>query len=109
MQIKLSFTMLCVQVLLIGIFSCGVQPVAIMVVKDMFPINITDTAMGMFNTFPLLCGGLLQLFIGVVLSAVMNGADKATDGMYAVGFSVMSVVCAVGTVAVLFISNKKAA
>lgn len=107
MQIKLSFTMLCVQVLLIGIFSCGVQPVAIMVVKDMFPINITGTAMGMFNTFPLLCGGLLQLFIGVVLSAVMNGADKATEGMYAAAFTVMSVACAAGVIAVSFVAERK--
>ena len=107
LQIKLSFYLLCIQVLLIGIFSCGSQPVAVMAVKDMFPISITGTALGMFNTFPLLCGGLLQLFIGIVLSAVMDGADKASEGMYAAAFSVMLAVCGAGMIAVIFISNKK--
>lgn len=106
LRIRLSFPLLCAQAALIGIFSCGSQPVAVMAIKDMFPLNITGTALGMFNTFPLLCGGFLQFLIGVILSAVSDG-NAVTDAEYAYSFSAMVIACAAGVIAVFFVSDRK--
>ncbi len=107
LRIRLSFPLLCAQAAFIGVFSCGAQPVVIMAVKDMFPVSITGTALGMFNTFPLLCGGLLQLLIGVILSVLTEGDRTASEADYAGAFSVMAAVCVAGIGAAFFISDRK--
>lgn len=105
-QIKLNFVSLCIQILLIGILSCGSQPIAIMAVKDMFTIDITGTALGMFNTFPLLFGGLLQFLIGVIFQVVSSGVDNNIRN-YAISLSLMSIVCFIGLISVIFFKEKK--
>lgn len=106
-QIKLNFIALCIQVLLIGVLSCGVQPVAIMAIKDIFSLNITGTALGMFNTFPLLCGGLLQFLIGIILQQVsINGLEKNINS-YALSFSLMSIACFIGLIAIIFFKENQ--
>jgi sugar phosphate permease len=60
----------------IGIFSGGVVAVGFTMAKELFPVQIAGTSIGLINLFPFVGGALFQPFIGYVLeqSGRINGA-----------------------------------
>jgi sugar phosphate permease len=60
----------------IGLFSGAVVAVGFTTAKELFPVQIAGTSIGLINLFPFIGGALFQPFIGYVLeqSGRMNGA-----------------------------------
>lgn len=93
---QIPFAGICSIMFLIGFLSCGSQVVAVIVIKNMFTEGVMGRAMGVYNTFPLVFGGLLQVSVGAILSkfAPMVGLKTA----YALGFTPSIIICALGGV-----------
>ena len=63
----------------IGIFSSAIVAVGFTAAKELYPVSISGTAIGLINLFPFLGGALLQPFVGFVLEKT-----GSLNGMYTV-------------------------
>lgn len=81
---------------LIGFLSGGSQVVAVIVIKNMFTESVMGRAMGVYNTFPLVFGGLLQVSVGGIFSASVSSVGL--KAAYAFGFAPSIIICAFGGV-----------
>jgi sugar phosphate permease len=74
-------------------FTSGpVGPVMVSVIKELFPISISGTSVGMVNLFPFIGAAVFQVLIGAVLTA-----GSREQGQYAlVGFRYMFLICLAG-------------
>ena len=74
-------------------FTSGpVGPVMVSVIKELFPISISGTSVGMVNLFPFIGAAIFQVLIGAVLTA-----GSREQGQYAlVGFRYMFLICLAG-------------
>ncbi|MGD8291265.1 MAG: MFS transporter [Desulfobacterales bacterium] len=82
--------------LFLGLFFSGgaVGPVIATVSKELFPIEISGTAVGAINLFPFAGGAFFQVLIGAVLTAQSVGQGQFT----AAGFRNMFLICLAGAV-----------
>lgn len=60
----------------LGIFSSGIVVIAFTTNKELFPVEIAGTAIGLVNLFPFAGGAVFQPLLGYILekNGVVNGA-----------------------------------
>jgi len=89
--------------LLYGLFFClsfagaAVGPVTAAVAKELFPLSIAGTSVGIVNLFPFFGAALLQLFIGIILSR----GGPAESGYSPAAYQNMFLVYLIGAVITL--------
>jgi sugar phosphate permease len=73
----LSGWMLYLMVFFLCVFSASVVPVAFTTTKELFPIRMAGTSVGMVNLFPFLGGAVMQVLLGKVLDAYPRSRSGA--------------------------------
>jgi len=74
--------------------GAAIGPVVAAVSKELFPISIAGTSVGMVNLFPFFGGALFQVVIGAIVSR--GGLDRR--GYSLAGYQDMFLICLVGAV-----------
>lgn len=90
---------------LLSICGAGAAPVIATVSKELFPVSMAGTSVGLVNVFPFLGAALIQIAIGAIL-----GAGEGAAGAYPLaGYKAMWLLClgvsAVGLVAALLLTE----
>jgi len=88
---RLSLPMLYILFLGLAIFGGASGPMQAALAKELFPVGIAGTAVGIQNVFPFLGGAVLQVLIGAVVSH--GGHDQAV--YTSAGYQHMFLLCVV--------------
>ncbi len=72
----------------------AIGPIVAAVSKELFPISISGTAVGVVNLFPFAGATFFQILIGAVLTAHTQGQDNYAT----VGYQTMFLICLAGAV-----------
>ncbi len=66
---EFHISMLYVWTFLFGLFCSAVVVIGFAAIKELFPVEIAGTAVGLVNLFPFLGGAIMQPVVGIVLDA----------------------------------------
>jgi sugar phosphate permease len=72
----------------------AIGPIVAAVSKELFPISISGTAVGVVNLFPFAGATFFQILIGAVLTARTQGQDTYAT----IGYQIMFLICLAGAV-----------
>ena len=79
---RLTLTLLYVLFLCFYFSGVASAPILATVVKELFPITIAGTSVGMMNLFPFFGGALFQVIVGVVMAEGRGGFLNGYHGMF---------------------------
>lgn len=91
--------------LLLGFFGSAVVVVAFTTAKEMFPVKMAGTAVGLINIAPFLGGAIMQPVVGIILEAHGSGPTGYSAQAYGSAFTVYFVSAVIALVAVMFIKE----
>jgi sugar phosphate permease len=91
--------------LLLGFFGSAVVIVGFTAAKEMFPVKIAGTAVGLINIAPFLGGAVMQPVVGMILEAHGKGAAGYSAQAYGNAFSVFFVSALIALGAAFFIKE----
>ncbi|MBL6929293.1 MAG: MFS transporter [Rhodospirillales bacterium] len=91
--------------LLFGFFGSAIVIIGFTTAKEMFPVRIAGTAVGLINIAPFLGGAIMQPVVGIMLEAHGRGAAGYSAQAYGSGFTVYFVSAAIALIAALFIKE----
>jgi MFS family permease len=75
---------------LFGVFGGASPAVAFTTAKELFPVSLAGTAVGIMNIFPFIGGAVFQPLLGMILeNSGRNSAGAFTSEGYSVAFSVL--------------------
>jgi MFS family permease len=77
-----------------GIFTSAIVTIGFTMAKELFPVNIAGTSIGMANLFPFTGGAVFQPVVGMILEANGKNGTAFTVQGYHQAFLALS-VCAV--------------
>ena len=89
----------------IGIFSVGSIAIGYALIKDLFPIEIAGTSVGVANFFPFLMGALYQPLMGYILELNGKIGESYTAIGYQNAFLVLLISSIIACVASFFIKE----
>jgi len=82
-----------------GVFGSAVVVVAFATVKELFPVDIAGTAVGLVNLFPFLGSAILQPVLGVILEAQGKGPSGYAPEAYGTAFTLYFVLALISLTA----------
>ncbi len=89
----------------LGIFSVGSIAIGYALIKDLFPIEIAGTSVGVANFFPFLMGALYQPLMGYILELNGKIGESYTAVGYQNAFLVLLISSIIACVASFFIKE----
>ncbi len=89
----------------IGIFSVGSIAIGYALIKDLFPIEIAGTSVGVANFFPFLMGALYQPLMGYILEIYGKIGESYTVIGYQNAFLVLLISSIIACIASFFIKE----
>ncbi|MDY7001680.1 MAG: MFS transporter [Thermodesulfobacteriota bacterium] len=101
----MNLPLLYVWSLLLGFFASAVVVVGFASAKELFPVEIAGTAVGVVNLFPFLAGALAQPLLGLILDAHGKGPDGYSTQAYGHAFMVYFVSALAALVSSCFIKE----
>lgn len=87
---------------MLSLCASAVVVIAFSSAKELFPMQIAGTAVGLVNLFPFMGGALMQPAVGFILEASGKGPAGYTPGAYQNAFLLYLACAAVGLVSALF-------
>ncbi len=101
----MSVPMLYGWMLLLGFFGSSVVVIGFTAVKELFPVRIAGTAVGLVNVFPFLGGAVMQPIFGLALDMQGRGPEGYSAEAYGNAFFLYLVSAAISLVAAFFIKE----
>ena len=99
----LNLPLLFLWMLLFGLFASAIVVVAFTTTKELFPVEIAGTAVGLMNVFPFLGGAIMQPLLGFVLETHERGPDGYSAAAYGDAFQAYIVSGLIALVASILI------
>ena len=90
---------------LLGFFGSAIVVVGFTTAKEMFPVRIAGTAVGLINIAPFLGGAIMQPVVGVVLEAEASGQAGYSPEAYGSAFSLYLASAVIALGAAFFIKE----
>ncbi|MFO7964961.1 MAG: MFS transporter [Desulfobacterales bacterium] len=103
----IPLTMLFVLFFGIGVFAGAVVSVGFTATKEMFPVQIAGTAIGLVNLFPFAASAVFQPFIGYILERSGRTGDAFTVAGYRNAMLVFCACCAIAFLSTLFVKDAR--
>jgi sugar phosphate permease len=101
----MTVSMLYGWMLLMGFFGSSVVVIGFTAVKELFPVRIAGTAVGLVNLFPFLGGAVMQPVIGLALDMQGRGPEGYSAEAYGSAFFLYLVSAVISLVAAFFIKE----
>ncbi len=98
----LNIPLLYILSFLIGMFGCAIVVVGFSTTKELFPVEIAGTSVGLVNLFPFLGGAVMQPLLGVVLDWHGQGAEGYSAAAYGHAFVIYFVSAVIALIAACF-------
>jgi MFS family permease len=89
----------------LGVFAGAIVVVGITTAKELFPVRIAGTAVGLANFFPFLGGALFQPILGYVLEEQGRNGDAFTLEGYRQCFLILLSCAAVAFLSTFFLKE----
>jgi len=89
----------------LGIFASAIVVVGFTTAKELFPVQITGTAVGLANLFPFLGGAMFQPALGYVLESQGRVGSAFTLSGYQKGFLILFLCSIVAFLSTLFLKE----
>lgn len=99
---KITIILLYVFFFLLGVFSSSVVSVGFTMTKELFPVKIAGTSIGLINLFPFLGGALFQPYIGYVLEQAGRVEGSFTITGYHKAITIFFICAVISFAASLF-------
>lgn len=102
---SLSLSMLSLLCLLLGMFTSASVVIGFSATKELFPVQIAGTSIGLVNLFPFAGGAVFQPVLGAILQSHTPSGDIYSIAAYQGAFSVLLVCAVVAFLSSLFIKE----
>ncbi|MFZ5586691.1 MAG: MFS transporter [Thermodesulfobacteriota bacterium] len=102
---RMSVASLYVWCFLLSLFSSAIVTVGFTTAKELFPVGMAGTAVGLINLFPFLGGAVMQPLVGWLLQAQDKVDGRYTPETYATAFSLYLGAAVVALAASLFLKE----
>lgn len=101
--VGLSLTSLSLLCLLLGMFTSAAVVIGFSATKELFPVQIAGTSIGLVNLFPFAGGAVFQPILGSILQSHTSSGDIYSAAAYQAAFIVLLVCAVIALLASLFI------
>ncbi len=101
----LSIPLLHLWSLLFGIFGSAVVVIGFACAKELFPVEIAGTSVGLINLSPFLAGAIAQPVLGLVLDRWGQGTDGYPPDAYAAAFTIYFVSSILAFISTFFLKE----
>jgi len=89
----------------LGVFASAIVVIGFTTAKELFPVQMTGTAVGLANLFPFLGGAIFQPILGYILESHGRVGDAFTISGYQKGFLILLLCATVAFISTLFLKE----